>query len=663
MVCCTPQPGASPLSHITRRWAVYLLPSCGLQRGLAPLFFLLVGSAWGACGPTDSSLDDEGRGDVDADLVGGADGNEDRDVEVSEDPRSEERDALVDGMEPDVREDLNDAPPNDVVFDETTPSDTSQDIVFADGSPDDLVDEVSDPGDVDASDAAEDVDAVFEDAPDTEVPPPWEPRYPPSLTPLGGEPVRGLLGAFGAPAAGPPNAEGARVLYFGTGLEVSEIAGRLLGAVQAVDGGANVLLWSTRVAGEIYSTPRLLFDASDEPAARVFAGGRGGAFVCVDLSDGTPVWTAATNDYAATLEPYNFYTPAVVPPGSVTDEAVLLQVYGGDPSRAPDDPRDPGWFVLVRPDDGSVLGVVPTPDGAESYASPILLPLADEGPQRAVFGTGGETHGGGLWLAEVASILDGSFNESAIPLVTDPDKGFIGPVSLADLDGDGLLDIVASGMNGTTYVFRGSDGSILWQTTVDGAESFNAPAIAVGEDGAPVVFVQHQMGVFPNYTGTEQRVLDGRTGTVRWTRVSDAYYGPPAVAVDLRGTGTDVVLFPEMRITGPRTVRSRLVFLDLSTGETWESDDVAEAFQATPLVVDATGDGRLELVVLSSMHSIFGSETGGGTPQWTLHRWSLDAPVPPRVTWGGYLGTNTDGLAHLPPTEPARTALRERRVP
>jgi hypothetical protein len=55
---------------------------------------------------------------------------------------------------------------------------------------------------------------------------------------------------------------------------------------------------------------------------------------------------------------------------------------------------------------GQVLQWVGTPDQKESYYSPQILTLPD-GSENVLFGTGGESHGGGLYLISLSDLYKG----------------------------------------------------------------------------------------------------------------------------------------------------------------------------------------------------------------------------------------------------------------
>lgn len=65
-----------------------------------------------------------------------------------------------------------------------------------------------------------------------------------------------------------------------------------------------------------------------------------------------------------------------------------------------------GRLLILSGKTGEVLQWVETPDGKESYYSPQILTGAD-GTDFVLFGTGGETHGGGLYSISLNDLYNG----------------------------------------------------------------------------------------------------------------------------------------------------------------------------------------------------------------------------------------------------------------
>ena len=69
--------------------------------------------------------------------------------------------------------------------------------------------------------------------------------------------------------------------------------------------------------------------------------------------------------------------------------------------------RLPGRILIFSGKTGEVLQFVGTPDQKESYYSPQVLTREQDGSDYVLFGTGGETHGGGLYVILLSDLYKG----------------------------------------------------------------------------------------------------------------------------------------------------------------------------------------------------------------------------------------------------------------
>lgn len=68
-----------------------------------------------------------------------------------------------------------------------------------------------------------------------------------------------------------------------------------------------------------------------------------------------------------------------------------------------------GKLLVVSGRDGRVVQQATVPDGQESYYSPVIYRRKDES-RVVLFGTGGETHAGSLWVVELKDLLAGKID-------------------------------------------------------------------------------------------------------------------------------------------------------------------------------------------------------------------------------------------------------------
>ena len=85
------------------------------------------------------------------------------------------------------------------------------------------------------------------------------------------------------------------------------------------------------------------------------------------------------------------------------------------------DKRLIGRIIIFSGKTGRVLRWVETPDKKESYFSPVLYTLKN-GSELVIFGTGGETHGGALYIIQLTDLYHGKI-DLAVPIYKDEKKG------------------------------------------------------------------------------------------------------------------------------------------------------------------------------------------------------------------------------------------------
>ena len=189
-----------------------------------------------------------------------------------------------------------------------------------------------------------------------------------------------------------------------------------------------------------------------------------------------------------------------------------------DSKAAPFDPRPPGHLMLISGATGNLIAKAVSPDSAEIYSSPVILSQSGViNTESIVFGTGGEQHGGGMYVTNFTDLLNGDISSSII-LTTHPAKGFIAPASLADVSDDGFIDIVVQSFSGKLSAFDGITFQTLWSKNFPGCESSAAPTIGnfTGGDLVPDVFTVVYRGTSPTYFDFYQVMLDGLTGEISW---------------------------------------------------------------------------------------------------------------------------------------------------
>ena len=111
-----------------------------------------------------------------------------------------------------------------------------------------------------------------------------------------------------------------------------------------------------------------------------------------------------------------FYCHTTIPKHILTDLSLTCR-------EAYSEKRLIGRILILSGKTGRVLKWVNTPDRKESYFSPLVYTLKN-GTEVVVFGTGGETHGGSLYVIPLMDLYYGRIHK-AIAVYTDEHKGII----------------------------------------------------------------------------------------------------------------------------------------------------------------------------------------------------------------------------------------------
>ena len=90
---------------------------------------------------------------------------------------------------------------------------------------------------------------------------------------------------------------------------------------------------------------------------------------------------------------------------------------------------------------GQILAADTMPDGKESYMSPVCFAQPGSDLMQIVFGSGGETISGSLYIVGLADLMANDISGAKV-LVSETGHGFIASPVIADISGDGFYDIV-----------------------------------------------------------------------------------------------------------------------------------------------------------------------------------------------------------------------------
>ena len=201
----------------------------------------------------------------------------------------------------------------------------------------------------------------------------------------------------------------------------------------------------------------------------------------------------------------------------------------------------------------------------------------------------------------------------------------VSPAATADIEGDGRAVIVFGTDDNDLYAVR-SSGETLWHARIDGAIGRGLPIITLLGSERPVVLVATPfVGAFQGLDA-----LDAKTGKMLWRAPSLLQSYQSAAVADIDGDGAPEVLFGDKS--------NRVYCVDAHGQPRWNVHLDGRGIYSAPAVVDLGGKGRAMLFQVTRAESVNGKslyaiDAGGAVvDSWDLPGGGAGSPILCR--WG-----------------------------
>lgn len=417
--------------------------------------------------------------------------------------------------------------------------------------------------------------------------------------------------------------------------------------IMALNGIDGDLLWKHNARDEVFGSA-IFQDINNDGVKDVFIVGRKAQLVCLDGTDGNLIWDFfphGTNPVDSGW--YNFYNPQFIHDVDNDGKPDILVSNGGDHAAPAWDPNRPtGKLMVISSVNGSILAQAEVLDGAETYCSPIVADIQNNGIKWILYGTGGEHFGGSFWACPLNDLINNQSLASSIQLLTDPVKGYVAPPSIHK-NITGQYDILVQGFGGKISKIKGASFSLAWEYYHPNTQS--SAALVIGNFTGtitPDVFAVLSKGQVPSYTDYYQLMLDGDNGQPIFLDSIGAIHYASANAVDFNNDGRDEALISVTHFENGH-FKHKIHSIDFTTqtvsqiGATKTGVNIA----STPLIDDLDNNNLLDLIYITKLDSI----NPMGFKGFYVDRLELTSIKPNvGIAWGSYMGTFADGIYNFP---------------
>lgn len=459
-----------------------------------------------------------------------------------------------------------------------------------------------------------------------------------------------VIGSQSSPRTADLNLDGTLDIIMGAGKNEYQKSAQ---GIIALDGLTGELLWQQESEDQIYGSASF-YDINEDNIPEVFIGGRSPYFFALDGKTGNVIWKYEyiyQNDSILMHARFNFNNSVFIPDQNNDGYPELITTNGGNSKANPytEQNRYPGVLIMFDSKTGSILAADTMPDGKETYMSPLSFVQPGSDEHLIIFGTGGETISGNLYVAKVTDLMNRKLSNAKI-IASEETHGFIAPPVLADITNDGYVDIIAISHASSIVALDGKEYNVLWQQKITNTESSNSFAVGYfNNDAVPDFFTFVSKGEWPNNTGSLQVMLDGKSGKIAYLDSIGCTGFSSPVVYDINGDGIDEAIISinefdcEKGFTGStiNKIENKLIAIDFENQST-QIIDQAVGFKnifSTPWIGDLDHNGYLD-IINCQYYSYGGLLSFLGMD---VKRIQTPISINKPVHWGAYMGSSGDG--------------------
>jgi outer membrane protein assembly factor BamB len=416
-------------------------------------------------------------------------------------------------------------------------------------------------------------------------------------------------------------------------------------SVVALNGKNGDLLWKVKAKDQMFGSATLK-DVNNDGVKDIFIGGRSAQLMAIDGSTGKVIWKFKVPKNQKN-QWFNFYNPQFIADQNEDGFEDIIVSNGGDVNAAPyDTDRPTGYLAIIDGENGDLISRAPMPDGKETYMSISVLPSESNTKKNIIYGTGGETVGGALFITSLEEVLKGDLSGS-IKLDKSKSKGFVGTAVWVDINMDRIPDIVTNSADGRLLAFDGKSYEKIWSVQIPNTEAYGA--VAVGNfngDLIPDFFVSYAEGVWPDLEWSKQIMVNGSNGVIEFEDSLGYYQMSSPVVADVNNDGIDEAIiamnYKETDKYFLTYYHVNLAIMDFTINEVrflkvnYPGSNIA----STPWIGDLNNNGFADIIFVHGSNNRKVYKFDGVQ----VNRILTGIPLSKKIKWGSYMGSNYDGV-------------------